>query len=70
LRISNIDGAHYAELPNISRFLDDREMARRVIDLVIASSETLKAKGTIEHVIGSESWLTSSQLHWYGAGGL
>lgn len=70
LRISNIDGAHYANLPYVSKSLDDREIAKRVIDLVITGTERLKARGTIEHVIGSERWLTSSQLHWYGAGGL
>lgn len=68
LRISNIDGAHYAELPSISKSLDDHEIAKRVIELVITSTERMKARGSIEHVIGSERWLTSSQLHWYASG--
>ena len=70
LRISNIDGAHYADLPYISKSLDDREIAKRVIDLVITGTERLKARGTIEHVIGSECWLSSSELPWYSTGGL
>ena len=69
-RISNIDGAHYAELPYISKSLDDRDIAKRVIDLLIIGTERLKARGTIEDVNGSERWVTSFQLQWYGAGGL
>src|ERR1051325_394126 len=70
LRISNIDGAHYAGLPYISKSLDNREIAKRLIDLVITNTKRLKARGTMEQVIGPDRWLTSPQLHWYGTGGL
>jgi hypothetical protein len=57
-------------LPYISKSLDNREIAKRLIDLVITNTKRLKARGTIEQIIGPARWLTSPQLHWYGAGGL
>ncbi len=70
LRVSNIDGPHYAELPPISKSLDDHKIARCVVDTLVAGTECMKARGAIEQIVGPERGLPVSQLHWYSDGGL
>ena len=70
LRVSNCDGALYADLPSISKSLDDHEIARRVVDTLVGGTECMKARGAIEQIVGPERGLLASQLHWYSDGGL
>jgi len=70
MRISNCDGAHYAVLPSIPRSLDDREIARCVVDALVAGTECMKSHGAIEQVVGPGRGLLASQLGWYSDGGL
>ena len=43
--------ARIAQFHYIPKSLDDGEIAERVIDSVIVSTERLKARGAIEHVV-------------------
>lgn len=70
LRISNCDGAHYADLTPFSRSLDDSEIARSLVETLVAATEGLKARGTIEQFVRPERGPLASQLHWYNDGGL
>ena len=62
MRISNRDGAHYAALPSVSKSLDDREIARCLVDTVVAGTECMKSRGAIEQIVGPERGWPLSQL--------
>jgi len=70
LRVSNCDGAHYADLPSLAKSLGDHEIARSVVETLVAATEGLKARGTIEQFVRPEGGQLASQLNWYGDGGL
>jgi hypothetical protein len=70
LRVSNIDGSHLAELPSISRSLDDHKIARLVVDTLVAGTECMQARGAVEQCVGAKRRLLTSQLKWCSDGSL
>lgn len=70
LRVSNCDGAHYADLPALAKSLDDNEIAHCVVTTVVAATQGLKAWSTLEQFARPNSGLLASELRWYSDGGL
>lgn len=70
LRLSNIDGAHYAQLLYLSKSLTDLEIATRVVDSVTAGTELMSARGTIEQQVRLERGLFPAEIEWYSDDGL
>lgn len=70
LRVSNCDGAHYADLMPLSRSLNHSEVAHSLVETVITATEGLKARGGIAQFVQPQRGLLASQLHWYNDGGL
>ncbi|HKU73969.1 MAG TPA: hypothetical protein VJR02_08630 [Pyrinomonadaceae bacterium] len=70
LRVSNCDGAHYADLMPLSRSLSDSEIANSLVETLVTATEGLKARGGVEQFVQPERGLLASKLHWYNDGGL
>jgi hypothetical protein len=70
LRVSNCDGAHYADLHPLPKSLTDNEIAHSIIETLITATEGLKARGSIEQFVAPPQGPLGSQLHWYNTGGL
>jgi hypothetical protein len=70
LRVSNCDGASYADLPTLEKSLNDVEIANSVVKTLVAATQGLKAYGSIEQFTAPEDGVLASQLDWYSNGGL
>ena len=70
LRVSNIDGAHYAALPPVSKSRDDYEIARHLIDMLVAGTECTKSRGPIKQFVEPEGGRLGCHVQWYSNGGL
>jgi hypothetical protein len=70
LRVSNCDGAHYANLQSLPKSQSDKEIAQSIIEALVASTEGLTARGGIKQFVAPANGLLGSQLHWYSDGGL
>jgi hypothetical protein len=70
LRVSNRDGAHYADLMPLARSLNDSEIAHSLVETLVTATKGLKERGGIEQFVRPERGLLASKLHWYNDGGL
>jgi hypothetical protein len=56
-------------LKALPKSLDDEEIARSILETLVAATESLKARGGVEHFVGSARGLLGSPLTWYSDGG-